>query len=358
VPLRRLISTHPIALSLGLVAVVFGVDLCLPLGVASAVPYTFAVLLALRAKPGWFGPAIAALCGVLTITKMVILPDRGTTELWKVIVNRGLALFAVGMTTLLGVLRRRSEAERVAVEEKLREHQANLAHLGRLTTLGQLATNLAHELNQPLTAIHLQADVALKVSEAEARTPSAVRPALVEIANQARRAAEVVKAVRRMAQRTTAGHEAIDLPDVVRVVYRLIEWQANRAGVVVHTPASAAPLPPVRGDHVQIEQVLFNLVQNAIEAANESGDRAVWIETGADGSDAVAIRVRDSGPGVIEPDRVFDQFYTTKPNGLGVGLAISRSIVEAHGGRLWVDSPAGRGAVFAFSLPVYRKEDA
>ena len=111
---------------------------------------------------------------------------------------------------------------------------------------------------------------------------------------------------------------------------------------------------------MQIEQVLFNLVQNAVEATavNAAGTRSVRVETATDGPDAVAIRVRDSGPGVSDPERVFDQFYSTKPNGLGVGLAISRSIIEIHGGRLWVDSSDSRGATFAFSLPVFQKEDS
>src|SRR5262245_13141135 len=103
-----MLLTHPALFSLGLVALVFGLDLCLPLGVASAVPYTFAVLLALAARPLWFGPVVAVLCGALTVAKMGIAPDRGTTEMWKVVANRCLALFAVGMTTLLGVLRRRA----------------------------------------------------------------------------------------------------------------------------------------------------------------------------------------------------------------------------------------------------------
>jgi signal transduction histidine kinase len=353
VPFRRVrqwVADRPLPLSLGLVATVFAFDLSMPLGVAAAVPYTFAVLLALRARPGWVGPAVAGLCGVLTVTKMVILPDRGTTELWKVIVNRGLALFAVGMTTLLGVLRRQSEAERVAAEEKLRAHQADLAHLGRLSALGQLATALAHELNQPLAAVRLHADIAGQLA-AGTPTPPAVTSALSEIRTQSERAGEVVKAMRRMAARTTPGHDPIDLNAAVRVVIGLIDWQARRAGVELHFRPASAPLPVVSGDPVQIEQVVLNLVQNAIDAtANRPAPRTVWVETAAADTE-VSVCVRDTGPGLADPDQVFDRFYTTKPDGLGMGLAISRAIVEAHGGKLWAASPPGRGAEFTFTLP-------
>ena len=123
--MRRFLTSYPKAVSLGLVAIVFAFDLSLPLGVAAAVPYTFAVLVALGAKPGRFGPAVAALCVVLTGAKMGIVPERGNTEMWKVIVNRCLALFAIGMTTLLGVLRRRAEQQN-------RQHEAELARLARL----------------------------------------------------------------------------------------------------------------------------------------------------------------------------------------------------------------------------------
>src|SRR5262245_48804959 len=186
--IRRLLTTRPAALAIGLVAVVFAVDLCLPLGVAAAVPYTFAVLLALSAKPGWVGPVVAAVCMVLTVAKMEIVPERGTTEMWKVIVNRCLALFAIGMTTLLGILRRRAEA-------KIRAREADLARMGRLATAGELATLLAHELNQPLAAVCLQADVAAHLIEKNDRPE--LKSALLEVSEQSRRASEIVRALRR-----------------------------------------------------------------------------------------------------------------------------------------------------------------
>jgi C4-dicarboxylate-specific signal transduction histidine kinase len=344
--MRRLLAAHPAAFSLVLVATVFVVDLCLPLGVAAAVPYTFAVLVALGAKPGWFGPAVAVLCMVLTVAKMEIVPERGNTEMWKVIVNRCLALFAIGMTTLLGLLRRRAEAQN-------RQHEAELARMARLAVAGELATVLAHELNQPLAAVCLQADIAAHL--ANNVDSSDLKAALGEVAEQSRRAAEIVRTIRRTVRRTEPERGAVDLNDAVRVVVRLLDWKARRAGVTVQLRLADAP-PVAHGDRVQLEQVIFNLLQNAIEAIGARGDgpRTVSIETATAG-DTTFVWVRDTGTGLTDAERVFERFYTTKPDGMGLGLAISRAGAEAHGGRLWARGTDG-GAEFTFELPVYREE--
>ena len=350
----KLSGSKASTLSLALVGFVFAVDLCLPLGVASAVPYTFAVLLALKAKPGWFAPAVAGLCGVLTVAKMGIVPDRGTTELWKVIVNRCLALFAVGMTTFLGVLRRRAEADRLAAEERIREHLADLAHMDRVKTAGQLAAGLAHELNQPLAAVCLQAELASRLGPTD---QPELADALREISDQSHRAADIIRTLRRMVRRDDPAQDPVDLNEVARTVARVIDWQARRAGVEVRLLlADDPPPPPVLGDRVQLEQVAFNLLQNAIDALTETaaGPKIAQVETAAAGADRVTLTVRDTGPGLPPggAGRVFERFYTTKPNGVGMGLAISRSIVEAHGGELYLSPTVGGGAAFTVALPV------
>lgn len=342
----RFLASHPKTGSLALVAAVFAFDLSLPLGVAAAVPYTFAVLVALGAKPGWFGPAVAVLCMVLTGAKMGIVPERGNTEMWKVIVNRCLALFAIGMTTLLGVLRRRAE-------ERSRQHEAELVRLGRLAVAGELATVLAHELNQPLAAVCLQADIAAHLAN-DADTPE-LKCALGEIAEQSRRAAEIVRSMRRTVRQPDAERGSVDLNEVVAVAVRLLDWKARRAGVSVEV-RPADRLPPTYGDRVQLEQVVFNLLQNAIEAVTARGDgpRAVMLETTTAG-EFVRVCVRDTGVGLADAERVFERFYTTKPDGMGLGLAISRSAAESHGGTLTAESIDG-GAEFTLALPVYREE--
>src|SRR5262245_6376999 len=260
--MRGFLASHPAALALALVAVVFVVDLNLPLGVAAAVPYTFAVLVALGAKPGWVGPAVAALCMVLTVAKMEIVPERGNTEMWKVIVNRCLALFAIGMTTLLGLLRRRADA-------RIRQHEGELTRMSRLAVAGELATVLAHELNQPLAAVCLQADIAAHLAR-ESASPE-LQASLDEVAVQSRRAAEIVRTMRRTVRRTEPERGSLDLNEAVQVVARLLDWKARRAGVVVHLNL-ANPLPHAYGDRVQLEQVIFNLLQNAIESVVARGD--------------------------------------------------------------------------------------
>jgi C4-dicarboxylate-specific signal transduction histidine kinase len=344
--MNRSLAVRPAVLALALVAAVFAVDLSLPLGVASAVPYTFAVLLALRAKPGWAGSAVAGLCMVLTLAKMAIVPERGNTELWKVIANRCLALFSIGMTALLGLLRRRAE-------ERSRLREAELVRMGRLAVAGELATVLAHELNQPLAALCLQADLAAHLLP-DAAAPE-LRAALTEVAEQSRRAAEIVRSIRRTVRRAEPERGPVDLNAAVAVVGRLLDWKARGAGVGVHYRLTDPP-PEAYGDRVQLEQVIFNLLQNAIEAVVARGDgpRTVLVETAA-GGDAVSVTVRDTGTGLADPARLFERFYTTKPDGMGLGLAIGRSVAEVHGGRLTAESVAG-GAAFALTLPAYREE--
>lgn len=344
--MRRVLASHPVAVSLALVATVFVVDLSLPLGVAAAVPYTFAVLVALGAKPGWFGPAVAALCMALTVAKMGLVPERGNTEMWKVVVNRCLALFAITMTTLLGVLRRRAE-------QRSRQHEADLTRMARLAVAGELATVLAHELNQPLAAVCLQADIAAHL--ASSVESAELKTTLTEVVEQSRRAAEIVRTMRRTVRQPGAERGPVGLNDAVRVAVRLLDWKARRTGAVVQTRL-AEPLPPTYGDRIQLEQVVFNLLQNAIEsvAARADGPHTVTLETTVAG-DFVWLWVRDTGAGLTDAKRVFERFYTTKPDGMGLGLAISRSAAEAHGGTLTAKAVEG-GAEFTLTLPVYREE--
>lgn len=356
--LSRFVLGHAVACSLLLVSLVFVVDAILPLGVASAVPYTFAVLLALKARSPRFGVWVAVVCCVLTIAKLGLFPDRGTTELWKVITNRCLALFAVGMSALLGVQRRRAEEQRQQAELQTRLHLADLAHLGRLKTAGQLATSLAHELNQPLAAVSLQSEIATQLVQQDgAASRDALLAALQEITEQSQRAGIIVRSLREQVRKPEPLQSPVAVNDLVDEAVRLIEPQAVRAGVTLSSKLAAA-LPPILGDKIQLEQVLLNLLQNAIEAvtAAESAPRVVQVVTQCDDASQITISVRDTGVGLApgEAERVFERFHSTKTYGMGLGLAISRTIAEAHGGRLWGHANPDRGATFTLTLPILR----
>lgn len=341
------IRRHPCIMAWSIVAAVFAVDLCLPLGVASAVPYTFAVLLALSAKPRWMGPLVAGVCCVLTIAKMGISPERGTTELWKVIANRGLAVFALGMMTLIGLLRRKAE-------ERMRQQESELYHLSQRAVAGELAAELAHELNQPLAAVCLQADVANHVAPAE---PPELRTALKEITTQSRRAADIVRSIRGSIRPACMEHGSVSLNSVAEAAVRLLAWKTQMVNATVHLHLTAN-LPPTFGQRIQLEQIVFNLLQNAIEAVagRADGPRIITVCTSRRNG-FVTLVLRDTGGGIADTERIFERFHTTKPDGMGLGLAIARSFATAHGGTLTVANVEG-GAEFTLALPADQQVEA
>jgi C4-dicarboxylate-specific signal transduction histidine kinase len=287
----------------------------------------------------------------------MFFPERGNTELWKVVVNRGLTLFAIGMTFVLGLKRKRADQEREKAREKVRLHLADAAYMARLTVADQLAWGVAHELNQPLAAVCLQADVAAEQLRADAvGSRGQVLSALHEIAEQAGRAAARVKALRAWVGKSEPRREAVDVNALVAEAAGLVEARARQTGAAIRLDL-AADLPPAAGDRVQLEQVVLNLLGNALDAVAAGGasDRRVEIRTGRADRNQVAVTVRDTGPGLPSADaeRVFERFFTTKPGGMGLGLAISRSIVEAHGGRIDAAPAPTGGAEFRFTVPAF-----
>jgi PAS domain S-box-containing protein len=242
-------------------------------------------------------------------------------------------------------------------EENARQTHAQLAHVTRLTTLGELAASIAHEVNQPLTAITNNANACLQLVPSGAPELDEAREALTDIVNDADRASAVLARIRALAKKAPLEKTRLDLRDVVSPVLVLAKHEAatRRVSMRADVPED---LPFVSGDRVQLQQVLLNLVVNGMDAMNSveeekrilliSGSRDIY-----DGEPAATIRVQDFGLGLKaeEMDLVFDAFYTTKPQGMGIGLAISRSIIEEHGGRLWAEPNQGPGATFLFSLP-------
>jgi PAS domain S-box-containing protein len=242
-------------------------------------------------------------------------------------------------------------------EENARQTHAQLAHVTRLTTLGELTASIAHEVNQPLTAITNNANASLDLVPSGTPELDEVREALTDIVNDADRASAVLARIRALAKKAPLEKVRLDLRDVVSPVLVLAKHESATRRVSMRAQVSE-DLPFVSGDRVQLQQVLLNLVMNGMDAMNSveeekrilliSGRREVF-----DGEPTATIRVQDFGIGLKaeEMDRVFDAFYTTKPQGMGVGLAISRSIIEEHGGRLWAEPNQGAGTTFLFSLP-------
>jgi PAS domain S-box-containing protein len=244
-------------------------------------------------------------------------------------------------------------------EQELRQAQAELAHITRVTTLGELTASIAHEVNQPIAAVVTNAAAGLGWLEAEPPNIDRVRVTLGYIAKDAKRAGDVMHRIRALARKAPLRMAQFDVNETVLDIIALTRSELVRHGVSLHTQL-ATGLPLIEGDRIQLQQVILNLVLNAVEAMSgvDNGVREVRISTKREASDAVLVTVRDFGPG-LDPqrvDRLFEAFYTTKPDGLGMGLAICRSIIQAHGGRLWATANEPRGAVFQFTLPLERDE--
>lgn len=258
----------------------------------------------------------------------------------------GLAVLLLLVSLLYWRLRERRRAE-----QRERTQEAQLQHAARLASLGELASTLAHELGQPLMALSSFAVAAQRFSEQGAR--DLLQETLKEIQLQARRAADIVARMRGFVRQRTRGQEACEMPDLIASVLALLrpEIQRLESGVELEVPS---PLPPVWGDRLLLEQLLLNLLMNALQAMKEvkDGPKRITVRARAEGRDLV-VEVQDTGPGIpaeVAP-RLFEPFFSTKPDGLGVGLKICRSIAESHGGHLSFSSPAQGGALFTLRLP-------
>jgi PAS domain S-box-containing protein len=250
--------------------------------------------------------------------------------------------------------------EHMLASEALRAAQAELAHVNRITTMGQLTASIAHEVNQPIAATVTNAQAALRWLGAEPPNLNEVRQSLDGIVDNGQRAGEVIGRIRDLIKKVPARKGRLDMNETVLGVIALTRSEALRANVSVQTQL-ARGLPPIQGDRVQMQQVILNLIINAIEAMEGvEGSRDLLIRTHKAESDGVLVMVRDSGPGLAPAalERAFEPFYTTKSGGLGMGLSICRSIIEAHGGRLLWSANKPRGAVFHFTLRPGRDEAA
>jgi C4-dicarboxylate-specific signal transduction histidine kinase len=244
-------------------------------------------------------------------------------------------------------------SERKRVEEALTEAQTELARVNRVILVGETAATIAHEVNQPLAAAVTNANTGLRWLAAHPPEIEEAREALGRIVTDSMRAGEIIRRIRSLVGRAPLRKEPLNVNEAVHEAILLVDGEIRKNQVSLKTQLRDQ-LPRILADRIQLQQVLLNLIRNAVEAMATENLRELEIESQLGDSQDVRISVRDSGPG-LDPkaaDKLFNHFYTTKADGMGMGLAISRSIVEAHGGRLWVTANLPRGAVFHFTLPI------
>jgi C4-dicarboxylate-specific signal transduction histidine kinase len=244
--------------------------------------------------------------------------------------------------------------ERQRAQEELQKAQAELAHVSRLMTLGELTASISHEVNQPIAAVVTNGQVCLRLLALETPRPDDLRTTVERIVRDAHRASEVIQRIRALAKRSPPQMTALDLNDVIREATLLVQRDLLSHGVSLRTELASA-LPPVLGDRIQLQQVIINLLINGVEAMAPITDRPrdLLIQSQHEATE-VHVAVRDSGIGIDSEaaEQLFNAFFTTKPSGMGMGLSISRSIIRAHGGKLWASPNAEHGAAFQFSVPV------
>lgn len=249
-------------------------------------------------------------------------------------------------------------AERKRAEDAYYEAQAELDRVTRMSAMGALAASISHEVNQPLAAVVTNADACMMWLSSDPPNLEEARAAVDSIAQQGTRASDVVRHIRAMFTKTSPERELVQINDLIREVINLIEGAAARNQVELLTQLGA-DLPATAADRVQLQQVIVNLILNGIEAMSDVSNRPrrLMIRSQMQNSDELLVSVRDSGVGIAPKDekRIFEAFFTTKAQGMGMGLSISHSIIEAHGGRLWASSNSDHGATFQFTLPAVRQ---
>ena len=324
---------------------IFVADTFADLEIAFPAFYTVVVLMAVRfCKPR--GVILVGVgCIALTLLSDLLTAASGETGIG--VINTTISILAIAITTYLSL---KIESEKAAAYEA----RSQLAHVGRVTTMGELTASIAHEVNQPLAAVVANGNACVRWLAADPPNLDEARAAVGRLVKDANRASEIIVQVRALTKSSLAEQEWLAVNDVILATLGLIEGEIVQNHVSLRTEL-ADDAPRVQGDRVQLQQVILNLTLNAIEAMSRipEGPRLLTVGSARYGGDGVLVTVQDTGAGLAPEnlDRVFNAFYTSKPDGMGMGLAISHSIVEAHGGRIWATANAPRGAVFQFILP-------
>lgn len=338
-----------------LMLAIFLIDAFTPLDIAIAVLYVVVVLASVHAWPRYL-LRTTALCVVLTVAAYLL-------SSWGDLVDASagrclVSLAAIGITGYLAYAGHRANERLWQKEESLRESRLQLAHASRVTTLGELAASIAHEVNQPLAAISANGAAALRWLNRPQPELEEVRAAIGRVLSDTERASDVIKRIRALARKSDPQQQALDLNDIAKASAALV--QRELAAHRVRLQLDLAPqLPQVEGDSVQLQQVVINLLMNGMQAMDAQGGGELGLRTFAQ-EGAVHLAVSDSGPGIApeHSGKLFEAFFSTRSDGMGMGLAICRSIVESHGGRIAAVPKEGRGACLQCSFPLRMMEAA
>ena len=330
-----------------LAGLIFIGDTITDLEIAFAVLYVSVILLAVYSGRTGAIAMVGIACAALTIISY-FLTRHGASQAG--LINGILSLVAIGATTYLAI---RIEM----LDARARQAQSELARMSRLMIVGELGTSIAHEVSQPITAIAANGNAALRWLSATPADQSEARRAIERIVADASRAGDVIGRGRGLVSRASPSRDMIDLVEAINDVLEIVRSEILRNQILLRTEL-AGDLPLMAGDRVQLQQVILNLVMNAIEALVEveAEARELLVSAAAD-ERKVTVSVRDTGSGMPPErlERIFEAFYTTKPNGMGMGLAISRSIIEAHGGTVYAAPNFPHGTAFGFTLPLEGK---
>ena len=332
---------------------IFIVDTITSLDIAVGTLFVAVVLMASRFLRPRGIVTVGLGCIALTLLSWYLEPRAESPTV--AVTNEFLSIGAIALVTLLARQAKQSEATLVDSERRLREVQMTLAHTNRLTTMGELMASISHELKQPIGATATNAEAGVRWLDVSPPNVDEARQSFDRIIKDAARANAIIERTRELSRKAVSRKERLQVNDVIGEVVALLDHEFLKHDVAVQTRLDKK-LPLVEANRVQLQQVVLNLMMNAIEAmgALKGGPQELVIETATDHSGDVLVAVYDSGPGFAteHADRLFEPFYTTKASGMGMGLAICRSIVRDHGGRLWADArDVARGSVFRFTLP-------